>query len=78
MIRSQILLPDSLHKKVKQLSKQKECSFSEIIRKGAEYITDIYAVDRMEVSKTLPPAIDLGGPPRVPVTRWRELANERE
>ena len=40
MIRMQILLPTELHKKAKQLSKEREISLADLIRKGLEIVVD--------------------------------------
>jgi hypothetical protein len=46
MVRMQILLPTELHKKAKHLSKEKEISLADLIRKGLEIVIDGYSVHR--------------------------------
>ena len=40
MVRMQILLPTELHKKAKQLSKEREISLADLIRRGLEIVVD--------------------------------------
>jgi hypothetical protein len=42
MIRTQIQLPDHLYKELKRVAAENEMSLAEVIRRGAEYITQVY------------------------------------
>lgn len=42
MVRTQIQLPDALYTELKAAAKKREMSLAELIRRGVEYILDIY------------------------------------
>ncbi len=42
MVRTQIQLPDRLHRQVKRIAEQQEWSVTEVIRRGAETMARLY------------------------------------
>ena len=42
MIKTQIQLPDSLYHEAKRVSRERELSLAEVIRRGVEYVTRVY------------------------------------
>jgi hypothetical protein len=42
MIKTQVQIPDDLYRKAKQVAKERELSFAEVMRRGLEYITQTY------------------------------------
>ena len=42
MIKTQVQIPDDLYRKAKAISKSRELSFAEVVRRGLEYVTSIY------------------------------------
>jgi len=77
MTKTQIQLPDRLYRDVKQLAKKQEWSLAEVLRRGAEHMLRTYDASPTKAAAwKLPEPLDLGGPPRVPPSRWRELAND--
>ncbi len=42
MIKTQVQIPDDLYRKAKQVAKERELSFAEVMRRGLEYITQVY------------------------------------
>ncbi len=42
MIKTQIQLPDSLYHEAKRVSRERELSLAEVLRRGVEYITRVY------------------------------------
>ena len=61
MIKTQIQLPDALYRDLKQVAKQREMSLAEVIRRGAEYITQVYRpLEEGRRGWTLPGPLDVG------------------
>jgi hypothetical protein len=61
MIRTQVQIPDRLYRELKRVAEEHEMSLAEVIRRGAEYITQVYKPH--EVSRDgwrLPGPFDLG------------------
>lgn len=42
MIKTQIQLPDALYQELKRVAREREMSLAEVLRRGAEYITQVY------------------------------------
>jgi len=79
MIKTQIQLPDTLYRELKRVAKEREMSLAEVLRRGAEYITQVY----LPVEKDNPDAA-LPGPFNVGLKQdpfanpnWRYELNER-
>ncbi len=61
MIRTQIQLPDELYRELKRVAEEREMTLAEVIRRGAEYITQAYLPLRDARAQTsLPGPFDLG------------------
>ena len=77
-MRTQIQLPDELHRGLKRLAREQEWSLAEAIRRGAELLLRSYSRDPEPLeSWCLPDAVPLGGFVSEPED-WRELAQGRE
>ena len=46
MVKTEVQIPDDLYHKIKLIAKTREMSFAEVIRRGAEYMTSVYPVDK--------------------------------
>ncbi len=61
MIKTQIQLPDALYQEVKRVAREREISLAEVLRRGAEYITQAYPpVDRTSKDVDLPGPFNVG------------------
>jgi hypothetical protein len=61
MIKTQIQLPDALYRALKRIAKEREMSMAELLRRGAEYITQVYLPVRDDApEQTLPGPFNLG------------------
>lgn len=75
MVRIQIRLPERLHEEAKRVSREREISLAEVVRRGLEHMIRVHP---------LPPAATVWEPPqpralgtfRRPVKEWRMLAND--
>lgn len=79
MIKTQIQLPHALYRALKRVAEEREMSLAEVLRRGAEYITQVY----LPVEKDNPDA-GLPGPFHAGLKRdpfagpdWRYELNER-
>jgi hypothetical protein len=55
MIKTQIQLPDALYLELKRVAREREMSLAEVLRRGAEYITQVYLpVDTTKQDDGLP------------------------
>lgn len=55
MIKTQIQLPDALYRELKRVAKEREMSLAEVLRRGAEYITQVYLpLDQAQQDDGLP------------------------
>ncbi len=78
VIRTQVQLPDELHRELKALAADKEWSLAEAMRRGAELLLRSYPRrPAPKESWSLPEPIDLGEL-LAPMESWRELAHERD
>ncbi|MGA2262791.1 MAG: antitoxin [Acidobacteriota bacterium] len=78
MVKTQIQLPESLYKDAKRVAREREMSFSEVVRRGIEYITRTYPPLHSNHASWKPPAPRSLGAFRIPVEGWRLAANESE
>lgn len=76
MMRTQVQLPDDLHRAAKRLAAQQEISLAEVIRRGLEHMLRIYP-PRPAGDEWQPPPPRSLGEFRAPVEEWRDLANPR-
>ncbi|MBN1960193.1 MAG: antitoxin [Deltaproteobacteria bacterium] len=77
MKRTQIQLPEPLFNEIRQIAKRLDWSVTEVIRRGAEYMTQVYAKEISNSDWVLPNAEPLGDF-KAPVQKWRQIANEPE
>ena len=76
MMRTQIQLPDRLHRRLKQVAECEETSLAEIMRRASEYYLAVHPqFDDAPRKWVLPTAVDMG-PILVDEAEWRELGNE--
>jgi len=59
MIKTQIQIPDHLHREAKRIAEQYEMSFAEVVRRGLERLVPCYPPRRQEPAGELP-KLDLG------------------
>lgn len=76
MVKTQIQLPDELYREAKRVSREREISFAEVVRRGVEYITRVYPPAGDGASEWTPPAPHRLGAFLAPVESWRELAQD--
>jgi hypothetical protein len=75
MTRTQIQLPDTLHKQVKRIAEEQEMSLAELVRRGLEHMIRLYGTGQATGPNwALPEPLGLGEF-LAPVEDWRELAN---
>jgi hypothetical protein len=61
MIKTQIQLPDALYLELKRVAKEREISLAEVLRRGAEYITQVYLpVEKKVKPESLPGPFHVG------------------
>ena len=77
MTRTQVLLPDELHRRLRRFSETREISLAEIVRRGVELYLDRHPELSGGRAVWTLPTFD-GGGLRVPLERVRELAVEEE
>ncbi|AYY13075.1 antitoxin [Actinobacteria bacterium YIM 96077] len=76
MIRTQVQLPDELHREARRLAEEQESTLADVIRRGLEYMVRIYPRRADAGARWHPPAPRRLGSIRAPVEQWREIANE--
>jgi hypothetical protein len=74
MKRLQVLIPDETFARLQKEAKRREWTVADLVRRGIDRQLDS-AVDTPPWSP-IPPQIDLGEI-LVPLSEWREIANER-
>ena len=77
MIRTQVQLPDPLHRRLKALAADQEWSLAEAMRRAAELLLRSYPQERAPDDSWELPKLALGGL-KVPLEDLRTHANERE
>lgn len=77
MTRTQIQLPDDLHRRAKRFAAEREISLAEITRRGIELFLGRFPASRPEPKGWQLPRID-GGGLRVPLDQLRRIASEDE
>ena len=76
MVRTQIQLPDRLHRRLKAIAEYEETSMAEIIRRAGECFLAVHPEMGAAPQAWLPPQAADMGRLLAPESRWRELANE--
>jgi len=74
MIRTQIQLPDEIYKKLKRLAEAKEWPLAEVLRRGAEYMIEVYPEWRLAHKEWVPPEPRQLGTIKAKATELRSLA----
>lgn len=72
MHRTQIQLPDALYAAATDLARRKEISFTELVRRGLEYLLETSPGTTPAKEWTLPEAHNLGGYDIFSSDNWRE------
>lgn len=75
MVRTQIQLPDALYDKAKRVAREREMSLAEVVRRGVEYITQVYLPVTGSEPWSPPAPSDLG-PFKAPEEDWRLIVND--
>ncbi len=72
MKRTQIQLPDSLHREATRVAEDKEISLAELVRRGLEYMIAVSpAGDREGAVWRMPEPVDLGSTDPFAAESWR-------
>ena len=76
-MRTQIQLPEELHRRLSALAEARELSLAEVVRRATEVFLE---QSRFQISPSdwKPPQPRASGKFKVPVEAWRELATERD
>ena len=75
MVRTQIQLPNALYEEAKRVAREREMSLAEVVRRGVEYITQVYPpVGSGEPWR--PPAPSDLGPFQASQEDWRLIVND--
>ena len=77
MTRTQIQLPDELHRRAKRFAAEREITLAEITRRGIELVLERFPSPRPEKKAWQLPRIDSGGI-RIPLARLHDVASEEE
>ena len=75
MVRTQIQLPNALYEEAKRVAREREMSLAEVVRRGVEYITQVYPPVASGEPWRPPAPSDLG-PFRAPQEDWRLIVND--
>ena len=76
MVRTQIQLPDRLHRRLKAVAERDETSLADVIRRAGEYFLAVHPeLGGAPRAWSPPEAVDMGRL-LAPESHWRELANE--
>ncbi|MDE0448917.1 MAG: ribbon-helix-helix domain-containing protein [Spirochaetaceae bacterium] len=75
MVRTQIQLPDALYEEVKRVAREREMSLAEVVRRGVEYITQVYP-PLADGEPWCPPEPSDLGPFKAPEEDWRLIVND--
>ena len=75
MVRTQIQLPDALYDEAKRVAREREMSLAEVVRRGVEYITQVYPPVTGGEPWSPPAPRDLG-PFKAPEEEWRLIVND--
>ena len=75
MVRTQIQLPTALYEEAKRVAREREISLAEVVRRGVEYITQVYPPVASTKPWSPPAASDLGTF-KAPEEDWRLIVND--
>ena len=74
MIKTQVQIPDNLYKEAKRIAREREMSLAEVVRRGLEYMAQVYPPLSSSEAWTPPKPRHLGSFLTSP-DEWREEAN---
>ena len=74
MVRTQIQLPDALYDEARRVAREREMSLAEVVRRGVEYITQVYPPVTCGEPWSPPAPSDLGLF-KAPEEDWRLIVN---
>jgi hypothetical protein len=57
VIRTQVQIPDALYRRVKEIAAEKELSIAEMVRRGLEYMVEVYPTTVTSKMRWHPPVI---------------------
>ncbi len=77
MVRTQVQIPDELYKKAKRFSREREVSFTEVVRRGLEQFLERYPAEPASTEPWLLPTFD-GGGILVPLEDLKQYAYDDE
>jgi len=77
MVKTQVQLPDALYKEAKRIAREREISLAEVIRRGIEYMAQVYPKLQSSQAWVPPKPRHLGSILSSP-DKWRETANMPE
>ena len=75
MVWMQIQLPNALYEEAKRVAREREMSLAEVVRRGVEYITQVYP-PLGSGEPWRPPAPSDLGPFKAPQEDWRRIVND--
>ncbi len=76
MIKTQIQLPDAMHREIKRVAREREMSLAEVVRRGIETVLARYPESPSEAEWTLPEPRPLDGDAFFDQPDWRFQANQ--
>ena len=74
MVKTQVQIPENLYKEAKRIAREREMSLAEVVRRGLEYMTQVYPPLSSSEAWSPPKPRHLGSFLTSP-DEWRELAN---
>lgn len=74
MIKTQVQLPDELYKEAKRIARERQMSLAEVMRRGLEYMSQVYP-PLSSTQAWSPPKPQHLGSFIAGSDKWRELAN---
>ncbi len=77
MIRTQVQIPDELYRKAKRFSREREVSFTEVVRRGLEQLLDRYSAEPTSGEPWVLPTFD-GGATLVPLEDLKNFSYDDE
>lgn len=77
MIKTQIQIPDHLHREAKRIAEEYEMSFAEVVRRALERVIPTYPKRAPDTDHWELPLVDAGGS-RVPLEQLKQISAEDE
>lgn len=76
MVKTQVQIPDRLHREAKRVAAENEMSFAEVVRRGIEAVVRQFPSDRVPAEEWSPPKPRHLGETLTPEEEWTALAHE--